>query len=354
MKNRKILIGMFVFLWLMGMAGCSSERSSSENIFSAEQYSIVLPASLEGESASGINNGSSDSDKDSIFYKDDSEAGGITLHILPGDMSLHKQIFFEPMSSSKTERETFTLRETFDFSPLYPSEVVEADLSKLDTLCPSYAASLTMKDGSEQTRFYFVASNYHIYDLWFDLDFISEEEAYKAVQSLFFGTNRADSPDGKHAVSFYNSGMEHLAYFWDLTGENPVMTESMPASGLLPDGVPDSPLWSPDSQKLAVGISNENIRSFTFLIGARPTGFHTGAGDVTKVFADSGYSFDYKLAAEPKAELVPLEWEKDSESLKFSYSWTDSAGVRRSGTAWYSLADPGTPIKDLHEDPIQK
>lgn len=354
MKNRKIFIGMFVFLLLLGVAGCSGERSSSENIFSAGQYFVVLPESLEGRSVPSNSSGSSNMDSDGIFYKGDSEAGGITLHILPDDMSLHKQIFFEPMSSSKTERETFTLRETFDFSPLYPSEVVEADLSKLDTLCPSYAASLTMKDGSEQTRFYYVASNYHIYDLWFDLNFLSEEEAYKAAQSLFFGTNRADSPDGKHAVSFYDSGMEHLAYFWDLTGENPVMTESMPASGLLPDGVPDSPLWSPDSQKLAVGISNENIRSFTFLTGARPTGFHTGAGDLMKVFTDSGYSFDYELAADPEAELVPLEWGKDSESLKFSYAWMDSTGVRRSGTAWYSLADPRAPIKDIDEDPIQK
>lgn len=353
MKNRIVFIRILVCLLLLVITGCSAERVVPENIFSLGQYSLVLPESLQGRSVSDSYSGGSNPDSSGIFYKGDSEAGGITLHILPDDMSLHKQIFFEPMNS-QTERETFTLRETFDFSPLYPIGVANSDLSKLDTLCPSYAASLTMEDGTERIRFYFTASNYHIYDLWFDLNFVSEEDAYKAAQSLFFGTNRADSPDGKRAVSFYDSGMEHLAYFWDLTGENPVMTESMPASGLLPDGVPDSPLWSLDSQKLAVGISNENIRSFTFLTGARPTGFHTGAGDLMKVFTDSGYSFDYELAAEPEAELVPLEWGKDSESLKFSYAWTDSTGVRRSGIAWYSLTDPRAPIKDIDEDPIQK
>ena len=245
-----------------------------------------------------------------------------------------------------------------DGSPVLPAEAVSLTAAQVQYMgeepwtenqWPLYAYEVLVEraDGRAELHTFYMMIPVH--DLWFDLSQMSREEAERVRDTLVLGHDRTVSPDRSRMITITPAGTGFLLY--DTSGGHPSAVGQVSHSGGFPGGVISDPLWSPDSRRVAVTVSNGSRKSFSFPIGPfyPEMAVSEGVAEATYAVLDPEYWLKTNVAGFP--QCIPLAWSEDGLSLQYSWAWVDTENQLHQGTAWYCFDenDRFTEIRDVVE-----
>jgi hypothetical protein len=151
-------------------------------------FTLDLPDEVDREEPA-------DDEGSMLYFSKNQEIGGVVVRYLPPESGDVIKIFYDITSDNQAIQKTMP-----DFSILYPEGSTESETAVIQDACFSHSVKLDV-NGRKQIHYYFLASNTYLYELWFDLEAISENNAETAMQSFFFGYQRTDSPGGQKSIS---------------------------------------------------------------------------------------------------------------------------------------------------------